>query len=342
MVNKEFKYVILRIIIGVGIAFVLGLLTNFVQVNAAEVLTATPTKLCGINGTSDSCNLANVNSYQVYDRTFYGNAFGADATRGRIVWTFPSNDNFKNKSFDMTFIIFLQGSSNYVDSTRGYIQISNHIYSCSIDNTRYGTFNFSSGGGGSGAYSQTVAEGSAAITCTNVVFENTTNFNFYLMDYTTRTSGVIAISPITMVENDTAAIKQEIAETNQIIHDSNISSDTSDTIDDILEFGDNETTYGPVADLILLPLTLFGAFYSSFGGSCSSYNLGTLMNHQIILPCIDLEDVLGSSLYAIIDIAISLFMIYNIVLMCIRSFDRITSLYDPFQELFKPGGGVSG
>ena len=83
-------------------------------------------------------------------------------------------------------------------------------------------------------------------------------------------------------------------------------------------------------------MTLFGAFYSGFNGTCATFDLGSLFNTNLTLPCINLQSILGSSLYNTIDVAISLFMIFNIVMMCIDIFDRLTSFEDPFNELYTP------
>lgn len=138
--------------------------------------------------------------------------------------------------------------------------------------------------------------------------------------------------------NGNQAIVNSNMQLNDTLNDDNISDSTNSSINGILGSKTEQETFGPVADLILLPLTLFRAFYNGFNNSCSPFNLGTLFNTNITLPCINLRNILGSSLYSIIDVAISLFMLYNIILMCIHIFDKITSFKDPFEELYKPGG----
>lgn len=137
-------------------------------------------------------------------------------------------------------------------------------------------------------------------------------------------------------DNGNQAVANATDNLNDTLNDNNISSETNSSIDNVLTFGSESETFGPVADLLLLPLTLFRAFYSGFNGTCSSFNLGSLFGHQIVLPCINLQNILGFDLYSIIDVAISLFMIFNIVMMCIDIFDRITSFEDPFNELYSP------
>lgn len=329
---KNTKYIIMRIIIGVGIALALCFLTNISVVQAETNIN--PSSLCVMTDTSSSCSVPSLTTYQVFDRTFYGYTnTGAEIQRGRVGWIFNSNDNIKNQNYDIDFVLFLQGTSSYLDSTRGYIQNgSNNIYSCYIDNTRYGAvFNGNTGS------TNTTADGSTVVHCSNVYLTDT-SFRFYLLDFNVRNQGVVAISPITLHTSTTQAIQNEVSSMNDAINDNNISSGTSSTVNDLLEF-QSQSNFGPVADLLLLPLTLFGALYSGFSGSCSSVNLGTLLNHNIILPCINLQNILGSGLYTTIDLVISIFMIYNIILMCINIFDKITSLNDPFQEIYNSDGG---
>lgn len=138
-----------------------------------------------------------------------------------------------------------------------------------------------------------------------------------------------------LCRNGNQAITDSTNQLNDTLNDDNVSSDTNSTINQFLE-PTSEETFGPIADLLLLPLTLLRAFYSGFNGTCTTFNLGSLLGTNLTLPCIDLRSILGNSLYNTIDIAISLFMILNIVLMCIDIFDRLTSLEDPFNELYTP------
>lgn len=140
-------------------------------------------------------------------------------------------------------------------------------------------------------------------------------------------------------KNGNQSIVDSTNELNDTLSDNDVSDNTNSTINGLLGSKTEQETFGPVADLLLLPLTLFRALYNGFNNSCSPFNLGTLFNTQLILPCINLSNILGSNLYTILDVAISLFMIYNIILMCINIYDKITSFKDPFNELYKPGGG---
>lgn len=126
--------------------------------------------------------------------------------------------------------------------------------------------------------------------------------------------------------------KESIDNVNDTLNDETAPSDSE--IEDLFDIDVESST--PISDLITMPILLLHAYYSGFAGSCSSYNLGSLFGHDIILPCIDLENILGSTLYGLIDMCMSLFLAYNIGLMCISIFESITSLHDNFMDAYQP------
>lgn len=116
-----------------------------------------------------------------------------------------------------------------------------------------------------------------------------------------------------------------------------------DVEDDLFDgISTDDESNSPVSDLILMPLTLMNAYVDGFSSTCNSFNLGSLYNHNITLPCIDIEDYLGSNLWALIDIMFSLFLVYNIGLMCVSMYESITSLEDGFRGLYTPRHADTG
>lgn len=104
----------------------------------------------------------------------------------------------------------------------------------------------------------------------------------------------------------------------------------------------DDESNSPVSDLILMPLTLMNAYVDGFSSTCNSFDLGSLYGHNIVLPCINVEDYLGSNLWALIDIMFSLFLVYNIGLMCVSMYESITSLEDGFRGLYTPRHADTG
>lgn len=99
------------------------------------------------------------------------------------------------------------------------------------------------------------------------------------------------------------------------------------------------TTDTPISDLILMPFTLLESYSDGISSTCSSFSLGSLFGTDLSMPCIDLENILGSTFWTLIDMLFSVFMIYEISMLVISIFDSITSLDDSFQLLYSPRHG---
>lgn len=110
------------------------------------------------------------------------------------------------------------------------------------------------------------------------------------------------------------------------------SPNTESFLDDVK----NVFNDGPISTLILMPFTLLNRYVDGFNGSCSSISLGNLYGTDLSLPCIDLENKLGSTLWNTIDGLVSIFMIYNIGMLFVMVFNDITSLRDTFDSLYTP------
>lgn len=115
----------------------------------------------------------------------------------------------------------------------------------------------------------------------------------------------------------------------------NITDDTGVSDNDISDiFEDLEESNTPISDLLTMPITLVNAYISGFSGTCQSISLGRLYNTNLVIPCINLSEKFGSSLWNLIDILFSLFMIYALSQLFITAFDGITSLKDDFSLLY--------
>lgn len=121
-------------------------------------------------------------------------------------------------------------------------------------------------------------------------------------------------------------------------------NDTSqpNTNQDINDMENMVSSDTPISDLITMPLTLINAYINGVNSSCSPVNLGNLYGTDIIFPCINLEQRLGSNLWHIIDVFFSIFMCYNIGMLFITAFDGITSLRDDFEGLYEPRHADTG
>ena len=139
-------------------------------------------------------------------------------------------------------------------------------------------------------------------------------------------------------KNGNQALSDNINNLNDTLNDTS-QPNTNQDINDMDNMVASDT---PISDLITMPLTLVNAYINGINSSCSSVNLGNLYGTDLILPCINLEQRLGSNLWHTIDSFFSIFMCYNIGMLFITAFDGITSLRDDFEGLYQPRHADTG
>lgn len=135
---------------------------------------------------------------------------------------------------------------------------------------------------------------------------------------------------------------QNIINSQQEINDSITSEEPPDTIgftEELFEVSPFDPT---IQSLLSVPLNIVGYFYTAFSAnaSCQQINFGTLYGTNLYLPCINLQQRLGSTVWNTIDAFLCFFMIINIIYMCIHLYDKITSIDDDFEELYMPTHGL--
>lgn len=119
--------------------------------------------------------------------------------------------------------------------------------------------------------------------------------------------------------------------TNDTIKDDNVdNSKANDTIDSVKS---KLAKNGSITQLLTLPITLYQSILNSTTGSCSDFNLGSLLGTNITLPCINLSNLLGSTLYNIIDILLCGSFILVFRKKMVDIFNHMTSLNDRGNEL---------
>ena len=137
--------------------------------------------------------------------------------------------------------------------------------------------------------------------------------------------------------NNTQAIVDSQQDINNTLNDDSGGEVSSSWFD---EFKDSSTT--PVSDLLTMPITLLQAYLNGFSANCQAMNLGSLYGSYIIIPCLNIESYLGSPLWSLIDVLFSLFMLYNIGMLCVTIYEGITSLDDDMQMLYSPQHAGAG
>lgn len=137
--------------------------------------------------------------------------------------------------------------------------------------------------------------------------------------------------------NNTQAIVDSQQDINNSLNDTSGGEVSSSWFD---EFKDSSTT--PVSDLLTMPITLLQAYLNGFSANCQAMNLGNLYGTYIIIPCLNIESYLGSELWSLIDVLFTLFMLYNIGMLCVTIYEGITSLDDDMQMLYSPQHAGAG
>lgn len=132
---------------------------------------------------------------------------------------------------------------------------------------------------------------------------------------------------INSINDNTSAVE----ETNDTLKDDSVDNDKAEG--DIDDMKDKVASNGTITQLLTLPIQLYQKILNSLNGSCSSINLGSLFNHNLTLTCINLQNILGSTLYNIIDILCCGLFILAFRKKMVDIFNHMTSLNDRGNEL---------
>lgn len=126
---------------------------------------------------------------------------------------------------------------------------------------------------------------------------------------------------------------QAIVDSQQDINDSLNDSSTDNPNSDITNMNNKVASNNSITQLLTLPITLFQNVLNNINGSCSSYSLGSLYGHNLVLPCINLESILGSTLWGVIDVLISGLFILSFRKKMVDIFNHMSSLNDRGNEI---------
>lgn len=124
------------------------------------------------------------------------------------------------------------------------------------------------------------------------------------------------------IDNSINNVNGSINDLNGTINNDNVDDPSSN----INQFKDKIAQNGVITQLVGLPVTLFTKVLNSVNGTCSSYNLGSLFGSDLVLPCINIETYLGSSLWGVIDVLISGLFVYTISKKFIKVFENMSSM----------------
>lgn len=356
------KRIIIRIIVAVGVAFILSKLRllGVMEVNALSTHTMIANQFC----VQENPN-SNIQCDSVTDRTYFGRPFKSYTYLGdnnllSVGFRVQSNTSSVGKPIYLSglFLVWDVNTSNGSNPIRAYINTGNRNIACNVE---YGTFDSDVG------YPKL-----ATFTCQNVLMEDLQARIWFVGPFANYNT-LYAIGNVTALYNDNLELLQQAnnqkledlkslinnsnnkldlllelqrqqnqtqqqiqnntKETNDLIK--NDSSISNDKITDITNI-DTNTTNTPVSDFITLPITLLGRYREGITGSCSPVSLGSMYGYNFVLPCINISSYIGNDLWHLIDMMISFFLVYKIAMMCLKIFEDLTSLKDPFDEAYSP------
>ncbi len=132
-------------------------------------------------------------------------------------------------------------------------------------------------------------------------------------------------------KNELNNVNSSIKKTNDTLTDDNIdNTNTSSTLEDLSE---DLPTNSVISDLLLLPVRLFQNILNNINGSCNTFNLGSLFGSNLTLPCINIETLIGSSLWSVIDI-----LFCGAFVLVIRK--KFVDIFHNFTDLKNGGNAV--
>ena len=155
--------------------------------------------------------------------------------------------------------------------------------------------------------------------------------------------GQVETSQQQILEKQQEIISEQQNTTNAVnkvdgtLKDDNVNISESSITDNSASVSDS-----PISDLLILPIKLLNNISNGIQGTCTTFNLGNLFGTDIILPCINLESILGSFLWGLIDSLFCIFLIYNVCMLAIKIWTDVIMMEDVFRDLYKPSSEKKG
>lgn len=119
-------------------------------------------------------------------------------------------------------------------------------------------------------------------------------------------------------------VQDSIDKTNDTLTNSSVDNPSSN----FEQFNNSLPTNGTISNLILLPITLFTKILNSLNGTCTSFSLGNMLGTDLILPCINVSNYVGTALWGVIDVLFSGLFVFVISKQMIKVFNNFTQMKD--------------
>ena len=114
---------------------------------------------------------------------------------------------------------------------------------------------------------------------------------------------------------NTTTISNNITNLNDNILDCNLNTNTSSNASNIGANDINSSSKNVILDFMLLPINFINNILNSFGNTCATLCLGNCgsghdNDWRFVFPCIDIQSILGSTIYNTIDVLMCFGMIF--------------------------------
>jgi hypothetical protein len=165
---------------------------------------------------------------------------------------------------------------------------------------------------------------------------NNTDYNTFFRLLSITYSNSLSYSDIDLsnqqniIDQNNQIISEQQNTTNAIedVNDNLTNSDVTGVEDSFEQFEGFLEDNSTITQLITLPITLYSSILNNVGGSCQPFNLGSLYGEDLVLPCVNIGNYLGSTLWGMIDLIISGFAVYFIAKKLIKVFNTFSSMKD--------------
>ena len=136
----------------------------------------------------------------------------------------------------------------------------------------------------------------------------------------------------TIIENNNENT-EEITNAINDVKSSITSSSVSNPTNTLNGYANRINTNSVISDLILLPVNIYQNVLNSINGTCSAYTLGSLYGHNLTLPCLHIDSILGNTIYGAIDVILSGMLFLAIRKKFVDIFNHFTSFRTGGNEL---------
>lgn len=121
-------------------------------------------------------------------------------------------------------------------------------------------------------------------------------------------------------------INNNVSNINSSITDSSIDTDnTNSSVDGFSSSTNSSMSNTPVSSMISLPITFLTGVNNALSNSCTNVNYIELFGYQLVLPCLNLSERLGS-VWTIIDTIFSCMLIFSIGKSLVSTFARLSDM----------------